>query len=95
MFGFNHFPFTHGEELEKARAEHKEAFKNEMRAMRTLKEAQAALERGESVDEYSNIEPDIVSSVKDNDSGIANPLVKSQHSAQKVKAREGLGGYKN
>lgn len=37
-YGFNHFPFTHGEELEKARNEHKEAFRAELRAMRQLKE---------------------------------------------------------
>ena len=29
QFGFSHFPFTHGEELEKARAEHKTAFRAE------------------------------------------------------------------
>lgn len=30
QFGFNHFPYTHGEQLEKARAEYSEAYKAEM-----------------------------------------------------------------
>ena len=32
QYGFNHFPFTHGEQLEKARAEYSSAYKAEMRA---------------------------------------------------------------
>ena len=51
-YGFNHFPFTHGEELEKARAEHKDAYINEMRAMRALKDATEDYERGDIVGDY-------------------------------------------
>ena len=32
QFGFNHFPYTHGEQLEKARAEYSDAYKAEMKA---------------------------------------------------------------
>ena len=69
-YGFNHFPFTHGEELEKARAEHKEAFRAEVRAMRQLKEAQEQADM-ESYKPPSTLPED------DDKSGIANPLIKS------------------
>jgi len=38
QIGFSHFPYTHGEELEKARAEHRQAVRAEAIATQQLKE---------------------------------------------------------
>lgn len=96
QFGFNHFPFTHGEQLEKAQRECSEAYKAEMQAMRALKNAQ---EEEQGI--YPSITP--VSPGPSNKppsedgerSGINNPLVKTTQSADRPRAREGMGGFKN
>ena len=48
-----------------------------MQAMRKLKEAKAAYDAGGNIDDKNSVEPDVVSSQIDNESGIVNPLVKS------------------
>ena len=87
QFGFNHFPYTHGEQLEKARAEYSEAYKAEMQAQHALRESQ-----NESI-----ISEAIASEKMVDDgerSGISNPFSKTSSSTQ-PRIREGMGGYKN
>ena len=90
QYGFNHFPFTHGEQLERARAEYNSAYKAEMKAQHALRESQ-----NESM--ISEVAASAASEkvVDDGEkSGISNPFSQTKSSSQ-PRIREGMGGYKN
>lgn len=87
QYGFNHFPFTHGEQLEKARAEYSSAYKAEMRAQHALRESQ----NESMISEVAASERIVDDGEK---SGISNPFSKAESSGQ-PRIREGMGGYKN
>ena len=73
QYGFNHFPFTHGEQLEKARAEYSSAYKAEMRAQHALRESQ----NESMISEVAASERIVDDGEK---SGISNPFSKAESS---------------
>ena len=74
QFGFNHFPYTHGEQLEKARAEYSDAYKAEMKAQFALRESQNESYISEAIASEKMIDDG-------ERSGISNPFSKTSSSA--------------
>ena len=70
QYGFLHFPYTHGEQLEKARAEYIDAYKTEMKAQHALRESQNESLITEPAQEVDDGEK----------SGISNPFSKTSSS---------------